>query len=78
MVICIALGFIILEIGLARSKYIPLIYLKNIDLFLIAKITYWLVIKAILGLRPKQEVEELGVGKSKLSLNAYPDFDRGI
>jgi ammonium transporter, Amt family len=37
----------------------------------------WLVIKAVFGLRVEQEAEIVGLDKSELGMEAYPDFTRG-
>ena len=37
----------------------------------------WVVLKAVMGLRPDQEAEVNGLDKSELGMEAYPDFTRG-
>jgi Amt family ammonium transporter len=37
----------------------------------------WVVLKAIMGLRPDQEAEVNGLDKAELGMEAYPDFTRG-
>ena len=36
----------------------------------------WYVLSLTIGLRPTEEEEELGLDKSELGLEAYPDFTR--
>lgn len=37
----------------------------------------WFIIKAVFGLRVEQEAEIVGLDKSELGMEAYPDFTRG-
>jgi Amt family ammonium transporter len=37
----------------------------------------WLILKAVMGLRPSAEDEALGLDKAELGLEAYPEFSKG-
>jgi Amt family ammonium transporter len=36
----------------------------------------WLVLKAVVGIRASEEDELLGLDKSELGIEAYPEFSR--
>ena len=38
---------------------------------------FWLILKAVMGLRPTEEEEELGLDQAELGMEAYPEFGRG-
>jgi ammonium transporter, Amt family len=44
---------------------------------LICSSIVWLIIKYTMGLRVSAEEEALGVDKTELGLEAYPEFGRG-
>ncbi|MCA8907103.1 MAG: ammonium transporter [Rhodospirillaceae bacterium] len=44
---------------------------------LVTSFIVWFVIKAIFGVRPAEEDEELGLDKVELGLEAYPEFGQG-
>jgi Amt family ammonium transporter len=44
---------------------------------LVVSTIIWLALKAVTGLRPTAEVEELGLDQAELGLEAYPEFGRG-
>ncbi len=43
----------------------------------IASAVVWLALKATVGIRVSEEDEELGLDKSELGMEAYPEFGRG-
>jgi Amt family ammonium transporter len=50
----------------------------SIILFVFAvSLVVWIVLKAVMGLRPDQEAEINGLDKAELGMEAYPDFTRG-
>ena len=43
----------------------------------ITSAVFWLILKAVMGLRPSEEEEDLGLDQSELGMEAYPEFGRG-
>lgn len=43
----------------------------------VASLVVWVILKAAMGLRPSQEDEMMGLDKSELGLEAYPEFAKG-
>jgi Amt family ammonium transporter len=43
----------------------------------ITSAVFWLILKAVMGLRPTEEEEELGLDQAELGMEAYPEFGRG-
>ena len=37
----------------------------------------WLVLKVVMGLRPSEEDEDMGLDRAECGLEAYPEFGRG-
>ena len=37
----------------------------------------WLVLKTVMGLRPSEEDEVMGLDRAECGLEAYPEFGRG-
>jgi len=44
---------------------------------LISSAVVWLILKAVMGLRPSEENEMKGLDISELGMEAYPDFTKG-
>jgi Amt family ammonium transporter len=42
-----------------------------------ASIVVWMILKAVMGLRPSEEDEMMGLDKAELGLEAYPEFTKG-
>ncbi len=43
----------------------------------VASIIVWIILKSVMGLRPSQEDEMMGLDKAELGLEAYPEFTKG-
>lgn len=43
----------------------------------VVSLAAWVILKAVMGLRPDQEAEVAGLDKAELGMEAYPDFTRG-
>jgi ammonium transporter, Amt family len=44
---------------------------------LVTSAVVWFLIKMVMGLRVEQEAEIVGLDKTELGMEAYPDFTRG-
>ena len=43
----------------------------------VASAIVWIVLKSVMGLRPSEEDEMMGLDKAELGLEAYPEFTKG-
>ena len=43
----------------------------------IASAVFWLILKTVMGLRPTEEEEDMGLDMAELGMEAYPEFGRG-
>jgi Amt family ammonium transporter len=60
------------------SFWMQLVGFASIGAFMfIASFIVWIALKAVMGLRPSEEDEIMGLDKSELGLEAYPEFTKG-
>jgi Amt family ammonium transporter len=43
----------------------------------LSSVVVWLILAAVLGLRPTPEEEMAGLDRTEIGIEAYPDFGRG-